>query len=56
MCNIYCCQSLKITYHCFSCDENFADLETAKGHSKSLSHEVTEKIQGAGKDGKSLLI
>jgi hypothetical protein len=47
---------MKITYHCFSCNKNFTDVETAKGHSKSLSHEVVERIQGASKDGKSLLI
>ena len=47
------CNQMKITYHCFSCNENFTDLETAKGHSKSLSHEVTERARGVSEDGKS---
>ena len=47
---------MKITYHCFSCNKNFMDLDTAMGHSTSLTHEVTERIQGAREDGKSLLI
>jgi hypothetical protein len=47
---------MKIVYHCFSCSQNFMDMETAKRHSKSFSHEVIERIQEAGKDGKSLLI
>jgi hypothetical protein len=47
---------MKITYHCFSCNKNFTDIETAKGHSKSFSHEVVESIQEASKDSKSLLI
>ena len=47
---------MKITYHCFSCNKKFMDIEIAKGHSKSFSHEVVESIQVASKDGKSLLI
>ena len=47
---------MKITYQCFSCNKNFTDIETAKGHSKSFNHDVVERIQGASKDGKSLLI
>jgi hypothetical protein len=47
---------VKIAYHCFVCNQKFTDIETAKGHSKSFSHEVVERIQGASKDGKSLLI
>jgi hypothetical protein len=47
---------VKIAYHCFSCDKDFGDIEAAEGHSKSLCHEVNEKIQRAGNDGKSLLI
>jgi hypothetical protein len=35
---------VKIVYHCFSCDEDFGDIETAEGHSKSLSHEVNESL------------
>jgi hypothetical protein len=50
------CNQMKITYHCFSCNENFTDLETARGHSKSLSHEATERARGVSEDGKSLLI
>jgi hypothetical protein len=34
--------SVKIAYHCFSCDKNIPDIETAEEHSKSLSHEVNE--------------
>jgi hypothetical protein len=52
--NLY--QIVKIAYHCFACNQNFTDIETAKGHSKSFRHEVVETIQGANKDGKSLLI
>ena len=47
---------VKIAYHYFVCNQNFTDIETAKGHSKSFSHEVIERFQGASKDGKSLLI
>jgi DNA-directed RNA polymerase subunit RPC12/RpoP len=47
---------VKIVYHCFSCKKNFADIELAKEHSKSLCHEVTEEIQGTSRDGKSLLV
>jgi hypothetical protein len=32
----------------------FSDTETAEEHSKSLNHEVPERIQGAGEDGMSL--
>jgi hypothetical protein len=32
------------------------DVDTAKGHSKSFSHDVVERVQGASEDGKSLLI
>ena len=35
-------------------NENFSDIETAKGHSKSQNHEVAEGSQGAGEDGISL--
>jgi hypothetical protein len=35
-------------------NENFSDIETAEEHSKSLNHEVAERIQGAGEDGISL--
>jgi hypothetical protein len=31
-------------------NENFSDIETAEEHSKSLNHEVAERIQGAGED------
>jgi hypothetical protein len=31
-------------------------MEIAKVHSKSFRHDVVESIQGASKDGKSLLI
>ena len=51
-----CYHIVKIAYHCFACNQNFTDIETAKGHSKSFSHEVVERIQGASKDGKSFLI
>jgi hypothetical protein len=47
---------MKIIHHCFSCNQNFTDIELAKEHSRSFSHEVVEIIQGATKDGKSLLI
>ena len=47
---------VKIAYHCFACNQNFTDIETAKGHSKSFRHEVVETIQGASKDGKSFLV
>jgi hypothetical protein len=46
---------VKIVYHCFSCSEDFTNIETAREHSKSLCHEV-EEIQGTGKDGKSFLV
>ena len=35
-------------------NENFSDIEIAENHSKSLNHEVAERIQGAGEDGISL--
>ena len=35
-------------------NENFSDIETAEEHSKSLNHEVAERIQGADEDGMSL--
>ena len=44
---------MKIAYHCFSCDKDFVDIEEAEGHSKSLSHEVNERIQRADEDGES---
>jgi hypothetical protein len=47
---------VKIAYHCFSCNENFTDIEAAKGHCKSFTHEVVERVQGAGEEGKSLLV
>jgi DNA primase len=47
---------LKIVYHCFSCKTNFTDIESASEHSKSLYHEVTEKVRGASEEGKSLLV
>jgi hypothetical protein len=31
-------------------------MDIAKGHSKSFSHEVVERMQGASDDGKSLLV
>jgi hypothetical protein len=51
-----CYYIVKIVYHCFACNQNFTDIETAKGHSKSFRHEVVETIQGASKDGRSFLI
>ena len=50
-----CTDIMKTVYHCFSCKKNFADIESAKEHSKSFYHEV-EEIQGTSKDGKSLLV
>jgi hypothetical protein len=47
---------VKIAYHCFSCNENFTDAKAAEGHSKSLNHDVTERIQGVVAEDKSLLI
>ena len=47
---------MKITYHCFSCNKKFTDIETAKGHSKSFSHEVTEETQRVGKDDQLFLV
>jgi hypothetical protein len=47
---------VKIAYHCFSCNENFTDVKAAEGHSKSLNHDVTERIQGVVAEDKSLLI
>ena len=47
---------VKIAYHCFSCNENFTDIDAAKGHCKSFAHEVVERVQGAGEEGKSLLV
>jgi hypothetical protein len=47
---------VRIAYHCFSCDKNFRDIETAEGHSKSLSHEVNERIQRDDEDGESFLV
>jgi hypothetical protein len=46
---------VKIAYHCFSCDKNITDIETAEEHSKSLGHEVNEMIQRASEDGDSFL-
>ena len=48
--------SVKIAYHCFSCDKNITDIEAAEEHSKSLSHEVNEMIQRADEDGDSFLV
>jgi hypothetical protein len=47
---------VKIAYHCFSCEKNFTDIETAEEHSKSLSHEVNERIQRADEDRESFLL
>jgi hypothetical protein len=47
---------MKIAYHCFSCNNDFTNIETAKEHSKSLCHEVIEQVRGANKEGKSLLV
>jgi hypothetical protein len=47
---------VKIVYHCFLCDKNFTDIETAEGHSKSQSHEVNERIQRSDEDGESFLV
>jgi hypothetical protein len=48
--------SVKIAYHCFSCDKKITDIETAEEHSKSLSHEVNETIQRADEDRESFLV
>jgi hypothetical protein len=50
-----CTDIMKTVYHCFSCSEDFTNIETAREHSKSLCHEV-EEIQGTSKDGKSLMV
>jgi hypothetical protein len=55
-CGAQMLSSVKIAYHCFLCNENFTDIEAAKGHCKSFTHEVVERVQGAGGEGKSLLI
>jgi hypothetical protein len=47
---------LKIVYHCFSCDKDFTNIETAKEHSKSLCHEVVEETQRVGEDDQSFLL
>jgi hypothetical protein len=47
---------MKITYHCFSCNKKFTDIETAKGHSKSHCHEVTEETRRVGKDDQLFLV
>ena len=48
--------SVKIAYHCFSCDKDITDIKTAEEHSRSLSHEVNERIQRADEDGESFLV
>jgi hypothetical protein len=55
-CNIIRLYELKIVYHCFSCKVDFTNMETAKNHSKSLYHDVTERVMGASREGKSLLV
>jgi hypothetical protein len=55
-CGAYLLFSVKIAYHCFSCDKNITDIEAAEEHSKSLSHEVNEMIQRADEDGESFLV
>ena len=34
-----------VVYHCFSCDKDLQNIETAKEHSTSLCQEVTEETQ-----------
>ena len=48
--------SVKIAYHCFSCDKDITDIKPAEEHSRSLSHEVNERIQRADEDGESFLV
>jgi hypothetical protein len=47
---------MKIVYHCVPCNKNFTDIDLAKDHSKSLCHDVFEKIIADGKEAKSLLL
>jgi hypothetical protein len=47
---------MKIVYHCFSCDKDFTNIETAKEHSKSLCHEVAEETHREGKEDLSFLL
>jgi hypothetical protein len=51
-----CLYKMKIAYHCFSCKQDFTDIETAKEHSKSLCHEVSEEVREASEEGKFLLV
>ena len=46
---------MKVAYHCFSCRQDFTDIEIAKEHSKSLCHDVTEEVRGSSQEGKSPL-
>ena len=46
---------LKIIYHCFSCKKDFADIDLAKEHSKSLRHELAEETKRAHDDDQVLI-
>ena len=46
---------LKIIYHCFSCKKDFADIDLAKEHSKSLHHELAEETKRAHDDDQVLI-
>jgi hypothetical protein len=47
---------MKVIYHCFSCNKDFTDIETAKEHSKSFCHEVAEETQRSGKDDQLFMV
>ena len=47
---------LKVVYHCFSCNKDFTNIETAKEHSKFLCHDVAEETQRSGNDDQLFLV
>ena len=49
-------EDLKVVYHCFSCKEEFLDIDLAKEHSKSLDHEVVEVTRLADQDDQLFLV
>jgi hypothetical protein len=48
--------NMKVIYHCFSCNKDFTNIETAKEHSKSLCHDVAEETQRSGKADQLFLV
>ena len=46
---------MKIIYHCFSCKEDFVDIDLAKEHSQSLHHELAEETKPDRDDDQLLM-